>query len=48
MGNLGPGVYNGADQIALYSVRYYVLSGVALVFWLVCFVVEAVRRYWAA
>jgi len=41
----GPGVYNGTDQIALYSVRYYVLSGVALVFGLVCFAVEAIRRY---
>src|SRR5258708_36773919 len=43
----GPGVYNGTDQIALYSVRYYILSAVALVFGLVCFVAEAIRRYWA-
>ena len=43
----GPGVYNGTDQIALYSVRYYILSSVALVFGLVCFVAEAIRRYWA-
>jgi hypothetical protein len=42
----GPGIYNGSDQIALYSTRYYILSGVALLFGLVCFVVEAVRRYW--
>jgi hypothetical protein len=43
----GPGVYNGSDQIALYSMPYYVLSGVALVFGLVCFVVDAIQRYWA-
>jgi len=41
----GPGVYNGTDQIALYSTRYFVLSGVALVFGLVCVVVEVIRRY---
>jgi hypothetical protein len=43
----GPGIYNGSDQIALYSLRYYVLSGVALLFGLLCFVVDAIRRYWA-
>lgn len=42
----GPGVYNGSDQIALYSLRYDILSGVALLFGLACFVVEAIRRYW--
>jgi hypothetical protein len=42
----GPGIYNGSDQIALYSMRYYVLSGVALLFGIACFVVEAIRRYW--
>jgi hypothetical protein len=42
----GPGIYNGGDQIALYSMRYYALSGVALLFGVVCFAVEAIRRYW--
>ncbi len=45
-GMYGPGIYNGSDQIALYSMRYYVLSGVALLFGIACFVVEAIRRYW--
>jgi hypothetical protein len=45
-GMYGPGIYNGSDQIALYSMRYYVLSGVALLFGIVCFAVEAIRRYW--
>src|SRR5205085_7134751 len=45
-GMYGPGVYNGSDQIALYSMRYYVLSGVALLFGVICFAVEAIRRYW--
>jgi hypothetical protein len=43
----GPGIYNGSDQIALYSMRYYVLSGLALLFGIVCFAVEGIRRYWA-
>src|ERR1700738_2923202 len=43
----GPGIYNGSDQIALYSMRYYVLSGLALLFCIVCFAVEGIRRYWA-
>src|SRR5690348_9882611 len=43
----GPGIYNGSDQIALYGMRYYILSGVALLFGIVCFAVEAIRRYWA-
>jgi hypothetical protein len=42
----GPGVYNGSDQIALYGMRYYVLSGAALLFGVICFAVEAIRRYW--
>src|SRR5258706_10297509 len=46
-GMYGPGIYNGSDQIALYSMRYYVLSGVALLFGIACFVVEAIRRYWS-
>src|SRR5258705_260677 len=45
--NFGPCVYNVADHIALYSTRYYILSGVALGFGLVCVVVEAIRRYWS-
>jgi hypothetical protein len=49
----GPGVYNGSDQIALYSIRYYLLSGAALLFGLICFVADGARRYffresWAA
>jgi len=45
-GMYGPGVYNGSDQIALYGMRYYVLSGAALLFGIICFAVEAIRRYW--
>jgi hypothetical protein len=41
----GPGIYNGSDQIALYSIRYYLLSGGALLFGLSCFVADGVRRY---
>jgi hypothetical protein len=41
----GPGIYNGSDQIALYSLRYYLLSGVALLFGVICFVADAARRY---
>jgi hypothetical protein len=41
----GPGIYNGSDQIALYSIRYYILSGVALLFGVICFVADAARRY---
>jgi hypothetical protein len=41
----GPGIYNGSDQIALYSMRYYLLSGVALLFGVICFVADAARRY---
>jgi hypothetical protein len=41
----GPGIYNGSDQIALYSIRYYLLSGVALLFGVICFVRDAARRY---
>ena len=49
----GPGIYNGSDQIALYGTRSYILSGVALLFSVICFVADAVRRYraredWAA
>ena len=40
----GPGVYNGSDQLALYSMRYYILSGVALLFGVACFVADRMRR----
>jgi hypothetical protein len=42
---LGAGIYNGSDQIALYSMRYYLLSGAALLFGLSCFVADGARRY---
>jgi hypothetical protein len=41
----GTGIYNGSDQIVLYSIRYYVLSGVALLFGIACFMVDAIRHY---
>jgi len=40
----GPGIYNGSDQLALYGVRYYILSGVALLFGVACFVADRLRR----
>jgi hypothetical protein len=40
----GPGIYNGSDQLALYSPRYYILSGVALLFGVACFVADRLRR----
>src|SRR6202048_3536735 len=40
----GPGIYNGSDQLALYSMRYSVLSGVALLFGVACFVADRLRR----
>jgi hypothetical protein len=40
----GPGIYNGSDQLALYSMRYYILSGVALLFGVACFVADRLRR----
>jgi hypothetical protein len=40
----GAGIYNGSDQIALFGMRYYVLSGVALLFGVVCFAVDALRK----
>jgi len=40
----GPGIYNGSDQLALYGMRYYILSGVALLFGVVCFVADRLRR----
>jgi hypothetical protein len=43
--SFGPGIYNGSDQLALYSTRFYVLSGVALLFGVVCFAADAVRRW---
>ena len=41
----GPGIYNGSDQIALYSARYLLLSGAALLFGVICFVADGARRY---
>ena len=41
----GPGIYNGSDQIVLYSLRYYILAAAALLFGLLCFAVEAIRRH---
>ena len=43
-GTFGPGIYNGSDQLALYGMRYYVLSGVALLFGAACFAVDRLRR----
>ena len=40
----GPGIYNGSDQLALYGMRYYILSGVALVFGVACFIADRLRR----
>src|SRR5260370_509036 len=40
----GPGFYNCSDQLALYSVRSYILSGVALLFGVACFVADRLRR----
>jgi len=42
--SFGPGIYNGADQIDLYSIRSHVLSYVALGFGVLYFVVDAVGR----
>src|SRR4029077_18385608 len=42
--SFGPGIYNGSDQIALYGTRYKVLSVVALLFGVVCFVIDRVKR----
>jgi hypothetical protein len=49
----GPGIYNGGDQVALYGTRYWVLSMVALLFGIACFVTDRVQRgreqqFWAA
>lgn len=41
----GPGIYNGTDQINLNGTRSLVLSLVALFFGLICFVVDAIRRF---
>lgn len=42
--NLGAGIYNGSDQIALYGRRYFVLSLVGLLFGLVCFLADRLRK----
>ena len=48
----GPGIYNGSDQIALYGTRYWVLSVVAMLFGIACFVADGVGgsepQFWAA
>ena len=43
--SFGPGVYIGSDQIALYGTRYRVLSVVALLFGIVCFLIDGVQRH---
>jgi hypothetical protein len=40
----GPGIYNGSDQLVLYGMRYSILSSVALLFGVVCFAVDRLRR----
>jgi hypothetical protein len=40
----GPGIYNGSDQLALYGTRYFILSGVALLFGAACFAADRLRR----
>jgi hypothetical protein len=40
----GPGIYNGSDQLALYGMRYCILSGIALSFGVGCFVADRLRR----
>jgi hypothetical protein len=42
--SFGPGIYTGSDQIALYGTRYRVLSIVALLFGIACFLVDCVER----
>ena len=42
--SFGPGIYNGTDQIDLYSWKSHILSYVALGFGLLCFVTDAVTR----
>jgi hypothetical protein len=41
----GPGIYNGADQINLNGTRSLVLSVVAFLFGLACFIADAIRRF---
>jgi len=45
--------YNGADQLALYGSRYFVLASAAFLFGVICFAVDACargkdREYWKA
>jgi hypothetical protein len=42
--SFGPGIYNGTDQIDLYSRKSHILSYVAFGFGLLCFVTDAVAR----
>jgi hypothetical protein len=46
-------LYNGADQLALFGNRYFVLAGAAFLFGVICFAVDAYaqgkdRKYWKA
>src|SRR5256885_561007 len=43
--SFGPGIYNGSDQLALYSRRYLLLSVAALLFGFACLVCEGLRRH---
>jgi hypothetical protein len=40
----GAGLYNGVDQLALYGWKFHVLAGAALVFGVLCFVMDSVGR----
>jgi len=42
--SFGPGIYNGADQIALFSNRYFVLSMVAMLFGILAFLLDGRRK----
>lgn len=42
--SFGPGIYLGNDQLALYRMRYYLLSVVAALLGVTCFVVDVFRR----
>ena len=40
----GAGLYNGVDQLALYSMRFHVLAAAALAFGVLCFAMDSVWR----
>jgi hypothetical protein len=42
--DFGRGIYNGSDQIRLYTRGYFYLSVAAMLFGIACFLVESVRR----